>query len=236
MFKNKAMLLIASSMLAMPGLIQAQGVTPTAGGKGGTVAADQIIARYKAFAGGEANAKSLVNGLRNGSDITLASEEEVCSASQTTCSEYEQTCGTYAQTCTTTPAPCLQTSGCLPGSPGCVNGSRCVLFGSPQTTCVTDTSKCTQYVNSNVCKPGMSTTTCTSWAKQAKSMTFAPGPAAPMGLGNVDIALALTEAKLRPEATPKADALKTALLEILGKRAGGEGWGEIAKSYGFELK
>jgi hypothetical protein len=57
-----------------------------------------------------------------------------------------------------------------------------------------------------------------------------------MGLGNVDIALALTEAKLRPEATPKPDALKAALLEILGKRAGGEGWGEIAKSYGFELK
>ena len=57
-----------------------------------------------------------------------------------------------------------------------------------------------------------------------------------MGFGNVDIALALTEAKLRPNATPTPQQLKDGLMEILGKRAGGEGWGEIAKSYGFELK
>ena len=72
MFKNKAILLMASAVLAMPGLVQAQGVTPTAGGKGGTVAGEQIIARYASLAGGEANAKSLVNGLRNGSNITLS--------------------------------------------------------------------------------------------------------------------------------------------------------------------
>jgi hypothetical protein len=236
MFKNKAILVIASAMLAMPAVVQAQGVTPTAGGKGGTVAADQIIARYKTFAGSEANAKSLVNGLRNGSDITLASEEEVCTASKTTCSEYEQTCGTYGQTCTTT-TPCLQTAGCLPGSPGCVNGSKCVLFGTPKETCVTDYSKCTLLVDSDVCKPGMSTTTCTASEKQPKSMTFPPGPATPMGFGNVDIALALTEARLRPNVAPAApDAIKTKLLEILDKRAAGQGWGDIAKGYGFELK
>jgi hypothetical protein len=57
-----------------------------------------------------------------------------------------------------------------------------------------------------------------------------------MGFGNIDIALALTEARLRPNATPSPAELKAALAEILGKRAGGEGWGEIAKSYGFDLK
>ena len=57
-----------------------------------------------------------------------------------------------------------------------------------------------------------------------------------MGFGNVDIALALTEARLRPTTTPAAADLKKTLLEILGKRAGGEGWGKIAKSYGFQLQ
>ncbi len=57
-----------------------------------------------------------------------------------------------------------------------------------------------------------------------------------MGFGNVDIALALTEAKLRPNATPTPTQLKDALMEILTKRAGGAGWGEIAKAYGFQLK
>jgi hypothetical protein len=58
-----------------------------------------------------------------------------------------------------------------------------------------------------------------------------------MGFGNVDIALALTEARLRPNVAPAApDAIKTKLLEILAKRAAGDGWGKIARSYGLQLQ
>ena len=68
------------------------------------------------------------------------------------------------------------------------------------------------------------------------SLKFSPGPAAPMGFGNVDIALALTEAALRPTAAPQAGVLRDKLVEILGKRAGGDGWGKIARSYGLQLQ
>ncbi len=67
-------------------------------------------------------------------------------------------------------------------------------------------------------------------------VVISPVPAAPMGFGNVDIALALTEARLRPNATPTPNQLKATLLEILNKRAAGDGWGKIANSYGFKLQ
>jgi|SRR5688572_6741999 hypothetical protein len=224
MFKNKAILLMASAVLAMPLAVQAQGATPTAAGKGGTVGADQIIERYKSFAGGEANAKSLVNGLRNGNDITLSWEEKSCSAFQCTVPETTQSCApgasTTSQTCTM--------QKCTAGTPGCLGGFKQVC---------TTTTTCNQYISTPTGKCLQFGTECATWGGvQTKSDTFSPKPAAPMGFGNVDIALALTEAKLRPNATPSAPELKGALVEILGKRAGGEGWGEIAKSYGFELK
>ncbi len=230
MFKNKAILLLASALVAMPGVIQAQGVTSTAAGKGGTVAADQIIARYKTFAGSEANAKSLVNGLRTGDDMTLTWEEKSCTTYQQTCSAYEQTqtcaASTQSQTCVKT-----QRQSCILG-PTCPTGFKdvCIEYQTT-TTCTqwqtTSTSTCKQWQNSSVCA---------TWGTQSKSDTFSPRPAAPMGFGNVDIALALAEAKLSPNATPAATDLKNALLEILGKRASGQGWGEIAKAYGFQLK
>ena len=233
MFKNKAVLLIASAVLAMPGLVQAQGETPTAGGKGGTVAAEQIIARYASLAGSEANAKSLVNGLRNGSGITLSWTERKCTQGACTLRDPD-TCSAYSDVCSQTTTPgCAATTppGCKVGAPGCFCTKPTT---TTSTSCVAGTS-----TNGATCKT-MQQGACTQYAQtcsdQTSSDTFSPGPAAPMGFGNVDIALALTEAKLRPNAKPAAAELKAALLEILNKRAGGEGWGEIAKSYGFELK
>lgn len=69
-----------------------------------------------------------------------------------------------------------------------------------------------------------------------------------MGWGNVDVALALAEADLKAKSvhTVKPRHLKAALEGgtaggvtfegILALRAGGAGWGDIAKSLGFELK
>ena len=226
MFKNKAVLMLASAMLAMPFAVQPQGVTPTAASKGGTVAADQIIARYEQFAGSKTNATSLVNGLRSGDDITLTGEVKTCTAYQQTCAAYEQT-----QTCVASTQTCVKTQRqpCMLG-PSCPTGFKDV--------CVQYQATCTQYqtTSTSTCSQWQNTSVCATWGAKTASDTFSPRPAAPMGFGNVDIALALTEAKLRPNTTPSPADLKAALLEILGKRAGGEGWGEIAKSYGFQLK
>ena len=58
-----------------------------------------------------------------------------------------------------------------------------------------------------------------------------------MGYGNVDHALALTEASLQKQgiAKPTPDQLKTALTGVLQQRADGKGWGEIAHSMGVKL-
>jgi hypothetical protein len=58
-----------------------------------------------------------------------------------------------------------------------------------------------------------------------------------MGFGNVDNALALTQASLEKQGIkePTPEQLKLALTEVLQQRADGGGWGEIANSMGFRL-
>lgn len=58
-----------------------------------------------------------------------------------------------------------------------------------------------------------------------------------MGVGNVKIALALTEAKLDQQGIekPTAKQLNAALAEILKMRADGMGWGKIAHSMDMKL-
>jgi hypothetical protein len=66
--------------------------------------------------------------------------------------------------------------------------------------------------------------------------TFTP-PTRKMGDGNVNIALALTEAKLKEQGitNPTPDQLKSTLSDILQQRASGKGWGEIANGMGMKL-
>jgi hypothetical protein len=66
-------------------------------------------------------------------------------------------------------------------------------------------------------------------------------PTGNMGLGNVDIALALTQAIFTAKnvTTPSHPDLMSALVGsngVLTMRAGKMGWGEVAKAMGFELK
>jgi hypothetical protein len=58
-----------------------------------------------------------------------------------------------------------------------------------------------------------------------------------MGYGNVDITLALAEARLKDQgvSNPTRDQLKNTINDILKLRADGKGWGQIANSYGFKL-
>jgi len=219
MFKNKAVLLLASALLAMPGVIQAQGVTPTAAGKGGAVTAEGLVKRYQGLAGSEANAKSLVNGLRTGADISLVGvgADQIVYETRVKYKEvlvYEQI-PVYETTFVQCPPPALPGRMC--------QVQKLVGYKDGALIRVDRVEDGTEQVA--VTKPGQVTT-----------LIFSPGAAAPMGFGNIDIALALTEARLRPNATPTPPQLQTGLMDILQKRAAGDGWGEIAKAYGFELK
>jgi len=73
--------------------------------------------------------------------------------------------------------------------------------------------------------------------KSGSNVTTIDPPTQKMGFGNVDNALALTQASLEKQgithATP--EQLKTALTAVLDQRAAGQGWGEIAHSLGFNL-
>ena len=69
------------------------------------------------------------------------------------------------------------------------------------------------------------------------TVTTIDPPTHKMGFGNVDNALALTQASLEKQGIANAtpEQLKTALLDVLNMRAAGEGWGEIAHSLGLNL-
>jgi hypothetical protein len=85
---------------------------------------------------------------------------------------------------------------------------------------------------------GPSCPTCPAPPPPSTTVKFVP-PTDPMGFGNIDIALALTEAQLDKKDVvlpPKPVQLKDALLTVLNLRAGGAGWGEVAKALDFELK
>jgi hypothetical protein len=62
-------------------------------------------------------------------------------------------------------------------------------------------------------------------------------PTQKMGFGNIDNALALTQAALGKQGIkdPTPEQLKIALTDVLQQRADGSGWGEIAQSLGFKL-
>jgi hypothetical protein len=174
--RNASILLLASSLLMLPLAATAQsdkagGVSTTTAGKGGAVTGGALVERYKGLVGSEANAKSLVNGLRTKSEVVLV-------------------------------GPSTQPPRCIPGKP-CQPANETVKF-----TPLTD----------------------------------------PMGLGNVDIALALMEADLKGKSVMSAKPrhIKAALVGesvtgitfqgILKLRASGMGWGEIANKLGFKLQ
>ena len=195
MLKLKAsVLLVAGAMMVLPGAAMAQlgkqhgkpaGVTSTAG-QAGAVTEQSLVQRYETLAGSADNAKSLVNGLRQKTEVVLV-------------------------------GPMLEPPPAPP--PTCTPGTRfCKEAPASPTPTITD-----------------------------ETIKFVPATEA-MGWGNVDIALALAEAHLKAKSvhTVKPRHLKAALEGgtagnvtfegILAMRAAGAGWGDIAKSLGFELK
>ena len=215
MFKKSApVLLLGTLLIAMPAASMAQGkgadkggtsVVPTVGGAG-KVSVDSLVQRYLTLAGSEANAKSLVNGLRDGTEITLTGtvQEQVQVPVQTQVTE-------TVMVPVRIPAP-------PPAPPGTF-----ITVMQPQTVTRTVTTYKTETITRSV------------------SVSFTP-PTGNMGLGNVDIALALTEAVLTQQkiAAPTPSQLQDALMDtnkgILQMRAKKMGWGDIAQALGFEVK
>ncbi|MGH8735385.1 MAG: hypothetical protein ACREVB_17000, partial [Burkholderiales bacterium] len=68
------------------------------------------------------------------------------------------------------------------------------------------------------------------------TQTFTP-PTGTMGYGNVDNALALAQASLaqRGITQPTPAQLQASVMDVLKMRADGQGWGQIAQSYGVKL-
>ena len=72
---------------------------------------------------------------------------------------------------------------------------------------------------------------------RGNTVTTIDPPTQKMGFGNIDNALALTQASLEKQGIANAtpEQLKIALMGVLNQRAAGQGWGEIAHSLGFNL-
>lgn len=66
LFRNTVLAAVCAA-LALPALAQAPAATPS----------DRLVARYAPLAGSESNARALVNGLRDGSEVTLKSGTRV---------------------------------------------------------------------------------------------------------------------------------------------------------------
>lgn len=216
MFKKSApVLLLGGVMLALSCATMAQdkgggskggtSVVPTVGGAG-KVSVESLVQRYLTIAGSEANARSLITGLRDGTEITLNGiiQEQVQVPVQTQVTE-------------TVMVPVR-----VPAPPPAPPGSFITVL-QPQTVTRTVTTYRTETITRSV------------------TVVFTP-PTGSMGLGNVDIALALTEAVLTQQsiAAPNPSQLQAALMDtnrgILQMRAKKMGWAEIAQALGFEVK
>jgi hypothetical protein len=131
-----------------------------------------------------------------------------------------------------TPAALVERYGVLAGSP---ENAKSLVNGLHTKSEVV-------MVGPAVVEPG-----CKFKCPTTETVRFTP-QTEPMGLGNVDIALALLEADLKEKqlAAPKPRHVKAGLVGepvsnvnfegILKLRASGMGWGEIAKTLGFDLK
>ena len=90
--------------------------------------------------------------------------------------------------------------------------------------------------NSRVLVTGLRDSTPFTLTADKTSATIDP-PTRKMGYGNVDHALALTQASLQKQGIshPTPEQLKNSLMGVLGQRADNKGWGQIAQSMGFKL-
>lgn len=213
MFKTTTAVLAAALLLApAASMAQPKGKPPTTTTVpvgGGEVTGESLVARYTSLAGSEANAKSLVNGLRSGTEVTLTAITQV----------------TVKKTCTRVI--------------GKETYQEPIYFGPFIIGYTTKTRDITEQYD------------CSTTTEEVQTSSFMP-PTGTMGWGNVDIALAFTEAQLKEVGltSPKPPQVQAALMGgevtspyakatfpgILQLRASGMGWGQIADKLGFKLQ
>jgi len=232
--KSAPVLLLGILLLAVPvsGMSQkgkgAEKGTTTVPVSGGKATIKSLIERYTPLAGSEENATSLVNGLRDGSPVTLTATmtvrvQKTCPVPDTT---ETVTVIDYALN-PVTKKPLLGPNG------------QPIPVGQHTETRVTHHDP----------------VDCSVDEVQTITESFTP-PTGKMGLGNVDIALAFTAAQLLEVelGQPTPGQLKAALVGgvveygsanpkltkdlpgILALRASGKGWGQIAGQLGYKLQ
>ena len=241
MFKKSApVLLLGIAMLAVSTASMAQdkgggskggtSVVPTAGSSG-KVSVESLVQRFQTLTGSQGNAQSLVNGLRDGTEVALTGtvQEQVQVPVQTQVTETIQV-PVQTQVTETIMVPIK-----LPAPPPSPPGTFITVMQPQQVTKTVTTYK-TETVTRTV------TTYKTETVTKTVTTNFTP-PTGNMGLGNVDIALTLAEAVLTQHniATPTPGQLQNALMDatngVLQMRANNKmGWGQIAKVLGFEVK
>ncbi len=181
---------------------------------------EALVTRYTPLAGSEANAQSLVTGVRDGTTITLTA----------TITEQVQV-PVETQVTETVMVP-VQIPAPPPAPPGTF-----ITVMQPRTVTRTVTTYRTETVT------------------RTETTTIEP-PTGKMGLGEVDISLAFTEAQLTELGltSPTPGQIKAALVGgevqygdttpkstkqlpgILALRAGKKGWGQIALQLGYKLQ
>ena len=223
MFKTTTAVLAATLLLVPAAAVaQSKGKPPATATVpvGAAKTVEALVTRYTPLAGSEANAQSLVQGVRDGTTITLTAiiTEQVQIPVQT---EVKETVLVPVRI----PAP-------PPAPPGTF-----ITIMQPQIV--------TRIV----------TTYRTETVTRTETTTIEP-PTGNMGLGEVDIALAFTEAQITELGltSPTPGQIKAALLGgevmygdttpkstkqlpgILALRARKMGWGQIAAQLGYKLQ
>lgn len=222
MLKTTAAVLAATFLLVSAAVAQTKGKpeATTTVPVGGAKTMEALVARYAPLAGSEANAQSLVAGLRDGTTITLTATitEQVQIPVQT---QVTETVFVPVQIPAPPPAP----------------AGTFITIMQPQTITRTVTTYRTETVT------------------RTETTTIEP-PTGKMGLGEVDIALAFTQAQMAELGltNPTPGQLKAALVGgevqygtttpkstkllpgILALRARNMGWGQIAAQLGYKLQ
>jgi hypothetical protein len=229
---KKTILILAAALFVLPCVALAQG---KGGGKptgtttvpvGGNATVETLVNRYGPLAGSPENAQSLVNGLRDGSEVVLTRTVQAPPPPPPP-PPAPQMCTRVVQ------KPCNE--------PIFIPGTN-IQIGTKMVCDVTETYDCTPPAPPVSNTPPPPTT---------ERIAFTP-PTGNMGLGNVDIALAFAQAQLTEAGVknPTPADVQAALMGgtvtgqnnsmnlpgILKLRAGGMGWGQIANQLGYKLQ
>jgi len=219
--------LLAAALLVVPAASMAQSkgkpttTTTTVPVGGGPVTAEGLITRYQQIAGSEANAKSLVNGLRNGNTVELTGTTQV-----------EVQVPVETQVTETVQVP-FQVPAPPPAPPGTFV-TVCCRTQTVTRTVITYRTEIQTITESLSFTPPTGNM---GWGDVNLSLAFTEAQLTEIGIGTPTprqlIAVLMSGEVEYGNATPK---LKKVFDGVLVLRAKKMGWGQIAAQFGYKLQ